>query len=719
MRVVIQGPPPTQPDIQVNPVPGSGSELDIVLESASTGPAPPYLYRLEQADDAFNPINWTLLAQGANVFQGDPPAFRATGFSEGQYGRFRVSVSDSASPVRSITPIVTFPTQTQLISPTPFDYTDLTDWDRDVLVISSAVSITGTTGPVWISVTNGEYELNLDGIWRTSAQLVPLGTQFRLRMRTPTTPVTQKIMTVTVGSFTADWRVTTEAAEDVLVWPMQNPGSRLVALPGVNVWGANSYGGGGRAPGSTGVDIILINSLASTNTINSVGGLGANVYEATIEGALRYNAGSRSKFIVDCISGVANIAKSISNTAESANVTWAGQFAPNAGLFIRALVFNVTGFSDWQLWHKALYVGDDAWDVPPHNRDAFKFGPGPDRIFFTNCEFAFTMDETVDAFSGFGEAGFVYCAFLDPLHITAHQDIPGDGPEHGFGPILGAGGGDANQLSVERCIFAHMSSRAPWVGCRFATLANNIHYNMARVISDFTGSAGIFYNQRGYTSDCQYNYVGNLIVRGPNNVGTRVTAEVGSNQTWPSSAGVHVNHTAQHGWTNPGAQSGHFSATSGLPYRGSVQSSALPPGRLTNFADVYRPYANPNSPTNAERLSFLDLMEESVGVNPGSRVLGQGRTQTILNQIRFRLNGGSGEASQYINTVSEAGGWFSVPSLEINPANPGSHWHAPMPTASSRHTPYTTGTFSNGMSRVGYTPMEVWAIEQHWYRGGK
>jgi hypothetical protein len=56
----------------------------------------------------------------------------------------------------------------------------------------------------------------------------------------------------------------------------------------------------------------------------------------------------------------------------------------------------------------------------------------------------------------------------------------------------------------------------------------------------------------------------------------------------------------------------------------------------------------------------------------------------------------------------------------VNPNNPGSHWVAKIISAAEgRDVPYTSGTFSNGLSRVGYSPLRVLAIEQHWLVGGK
>jgi hypothetical protein len=48
----------------------------------------------------------------------------------------------------------------------------------------------------------------------------------------------------------------------------------------------------------------------------------------------------------------------------------------------------------------------------------------------------------------------------------------------------------------------------------------------------------------------------------------------------------------------------------------------------------------------------------------------------------------------------------------VDPLNPGSHWYAPFPTAANRNTPYTSGTFSDGKSRVGYTRLDEFDYEQ-------
>lgn len=627
MRVVVQGPPPTQPTIQVMPVTGSGSELDVVLEAPSTGPAPPYLYRLERADDPSNPVNWTLVAEGENVFQGDPPSARVDGFSPGEAGRFRVTAIDSASPARSSEPVITPAVQTNLVG---------------------------------------------------------------------------------------------------LAWPVQDAGGRITALPGVNVWGSDSYGGSGRHPDSTGVNTYIVRSLANGNTGTLRSDWGEDTYDCTFEFAWEHNAGGRSKQIIIAVSGVCITNHQLFGNVNRTSV-W-GQFAPGPGLFLRGAVLNAGGGSHIQMWHIGCYVSDDQEATTGiNNRDAFKTGEvgtggRASHHFHVNCEYGWTTDEAIEYFYPSEHIGIVYCAFLEGIS-DVEQPGPWSGQANNYGPLLGAQAGTAEPRfhSFERNLIAHFSDRQPYIGTRYSTVGNNLHYNCGRVFGG-TGRLANYTNQHGHVGPCLHNNVRSFVIRGPNNTSSiprnSSRAEDGD---FPVGSGVYFSEWAQHGWGSTQVtfdpNAGNFSVLA------SPQTIALPPGRSTSLADMLQPFANPNAPTTQEKLDFAALMAGSVGMNPNSRSADAGRLALILQQIDNALNDIPQSPQMATGRTwgdFPLGDWFSPsPVIVDDPLDPGPAWHAPLPVGANVHTPLTSGTFSNGMSCVGYTPREVWAIEQHWYRGGK
>lgn len=513
-------------------------------------------------------------------------------------------------------------------------------------------------------------------------------------------------------------------------WPNQPADGRIHALPGINIYGSDSYGGSGRNTGGN-VDIVLVTSLANTNTISAVSGLGANVYEGTLEGALKFDAGARAKQIILCRSGSPSIRKGIISVGSNWSL-W-GQFAPVPGFWPRGLRLS-NGGNHWQLWHLPLYLGEDVFTPLPQEQDqgdALRMvgtaTAAASKWICINCEFSRTTDELVDAFNGMDSGGFIYCAFLEAVGYTDANGIH----RTQYGPLFGgAGARPARRLSIERSFFAHNTARNPWLTVGEAYLANNLGYNLGRLPSNGENVPGIgpqITNQFGFTQPMHFNVVRSMFVRGPNNTATisGVYVQLSQGQEFPVGSGVYIWGCVQHGWSNPASQSGFLisNASSNFQFQTTVRTGALPSGRLTGLGDTYRIAQNAAAPTAAEKQAFFDLIADSVGIMPSSRGTTYGRVQNALNQCQARLNGATGGASQLVRNSAEAGGWWTVPNVLVNPTNPVNpgqhdHWHAPLPTAASRHTPYTSGTFSNGASRVGYTPMEVWAIEQHWYRGG-
>lgn len=734
MRCIVQGPKPTVPAIDVAPVVGSGSQLVVELITPSDGPAPPYTYELEEALTSSGP--WTTIATGA-VFEGSPPVFTRDGLAEGVQRFYRARAIDNASPRRmsaysNIDSATTFD-----ITPADIPIQDITDWPTETAVFLQFVVAGITTSvPFSVSTTAGSvgYALSasMDGPFQTAPTTVTSGQFITVRLITPAEFEALSTVTITIGSRQFTWHVTTEEEDvHVFLWPLQNSNGQIHALPGVNTYGSNSFGGSGRDSSTTGVDIVLVTSMADSEFIQQVDGLGPGVYEGTLEGALEFDNGNRAKQIVMCVGGYLDYFRKGIRIPTHHWSLW-GQFAPAPGFWTRGLRPIVTGH-DWQWWHFPFYLGEQfPSSLPDRQEDG-----DPIRIsefqkatnfLFVNCEFSRCTDELVDAFHGMDNGGFMYCAFLEAVgYFSTSQGRH----RTQYGPLFGGSVGTfpASRLAIERCLFAHNTTRNPWTAALDVFLANNLWYNCGRLIDGeiLNGNGPTFTNQRNFSVPLLANVLNGMIVRGPDNssilAGIEVHVDPGAgNAEFPAGSGVYIAGLVQNGWSNPASQAGYIvrNQSDVFGFVSSVRTQALPQGRDPALNDIYKVAANPNAPTLQEKLAFYEIMRASVGVLPAHRTTAVGRVENTFNQILARLNGDLSSTRQLVKNSAEAGGWWEfLPTVHVNPSSPGAHWHAPLPTASNRHTPYTDGFFSNGLSRAGYTPMEVWAIEQHYFVGGQ
>jgi len=258
-------------------------------------------------------------------------------------------------------------------------------------------------------------------------------------------------------------------------------------------------------------------------------------------------------------------------------------------------------------------------------------------------------------------------------------------------------------------LFAHTTGRNPYTNATSIVIANNLYYNTGRpagVNADGNAIQLFSVNDPTFT-----NVLNNAFIRGPNNRNNLVAISVSGSMP-PGSQGYSFGN-AQFGWTAPSNQNGFFtSAPSGFVVAGLIDN-AFPASWGVGLSGVLQWAANPLAPTTAELNEFVDKMERSVGGSPRWRTLTNNRVETVFRQIRDRLNGVS-QTDQFVDTVTQAGGWPTISSTVLNPlAANASHWHAALPTGTDRDTVYTSGTFSDGKSRVGYTRLEAWAYEQH------
>lgn len=521
-----------------------------------------------------------------------------------------------------------------------------------------------------------------------------------------------------------------------LAWPAHSPGY-IPVLPRHGGYGMDTPGGTGRNLATPATAVYLIDSLGTSNTGTARPELGANVFSGTFQYCWRANPTSGGvplpKVIVPIVSGWVNsggtAGQSIPGQAGTVPTagffSYWGQFAPAPGLFLRGTRPAINGGGNVVIMHLRSYMGDDAAGLGAGNRDAFYSGYAAgiaQNVVLLNCEFCWSVDEIIDFFRRHHLVTWAYNAFINPLHnsVIEHPGDPID-EDHGFGPIFGgAAEGQPGSFCMYRNLLAGITGRGPATNAQAVAIANNLYYNAGGRPNVGSGEAIDIWSQNT-SLPMIANVVGNGFIRGPNHGSSIIAMRVRSGA--PAGTQGYLSDNVVHGWTAASQASLLNSGVSGYQ-QGTLRSGAWPGSWGTEATGALHWAADPQNPTADEWAAYVDLHDEGCGAQPALRSSSYGRVANVFAQARARLAGGS-TTNQFIDTVggtlAEGGddGWFSVPNTAIDPTNPGAHWHAPLPTGAGRDTPYTTGTFSNGLSRVGRSPLEVWAIEEHWRKGGK
>lgn len=100
-------------------------------------------------------------------------------------------------------------------TPDSFDFVDVVDADLSSVYASDAQQITGMDAGTAISITGGEYRIN-GGSWTSVAGTINPGDTLELRQTSSPNPETATTATVTVGTLSVGWSVTTAAAISVI-----------------------------------------------------------------------------------------------------------------------------------------------------------------------------------------------------------------------------------------------------------------------------------------------------------------------------------------------------------------------------------------------------------------------------------------------------------------------------------------------------------------------
>lgn len=514
-----------------------------------------------------------------------------------------------------------------------------------------------------------------------------------------------------------------------LIWPGHNP-AFVSSLPRHGGYGLDSYGGSGRHLLGSPVTKVIVDTPGSANSGSARPELGANVFSGTAAYACRHQGvavgNNRSaKQIIWAMSGEVRLNASLplrqgTPGPELSNIDFWGQFAPPPGFYFRNTKPFWNGSSHCRLWHMRSMMGDDTGGLGVENRDCFGSGATgivPTHVLMINCEHSNGVDELTDYINPHDTCSFIYNAWLNPLHAPPNYPHVGDPPgtDHGFGIEVG-GAPDAPQpdgLAFFRNMFGNITGRQVATTARRVVYANNLVYNPGR-LGGGAGEGLIFWRQ--FTTDpIVANVLSNMFIRGPDNNSSLVA--VSAQSGIPAGSGCYFRGNVQHGWSAASQAAFCTSAPAGF-VSSQLENIAMPSswGGLAGVLDIAE---DPLNATIAEKLAYVELIGSAVGAQPAYRTLTMGRVEKVLNQIRARLAGGS-LISHFANTVLEDGGWPSsfTPTIVVDPRDPGPYWCRPMPTGPDVDTPLGAGFFENGLSAVGYTPMEVWALDQHLYVGG-
>jgi hypothetical protein len=511
----------------------------------------------------------------------------------------------------------------------------------------------------------------------------------------------------------------------IFTWPYQST-PYLSALPGVAGPGLDV------SAGDLPSKLYFITSYDDTKE----GGpdeRGPNCYSGT----LRYCWGADQgegfhKYVIPLIGGYVHVGRVVLTPEGRGDMDYLGHAAPGAGLFVQTAALCLYGGSNMRVWHLPSWVGDkpsapDCTNFHAGNRDALQAGAEghfPSNCAFINCEARFSMDEAVQVYYAMDGVSWIRGAVYDPLHVPpdfGDDDIANHEPgaDHGYGHIIG-GAEIVDRSLVSQSLYAHTTDRNPLVSALNHSHINVLHYDHGRP----EGGKGEALNVRDNENVCagagltmQCNLVGCVSVRGPNNNDTLCFAR--TLNAIPEGSTGHAANNSVYGWPSPESQDEFFTSKPDDYMQPTLRRSAWPSGLGANYSGVLQPCAYPLNPTLQEGLAFAQLIRTTVGCKPASRWRYKGGVNTVMDQIDAALRGVASERTQWVNTVDEAGGWPEMPTLAVDPEKPGDEHHAPIPLGADRDEVCLSGTFADGTSKVGYTKLRAWAIDQYFYVMGR
>jgi hypothetical protein len=114
-------------------------------------------------------------------------------------------------------------------TPDAFAFTNVTDADPSTAYISESQTITGMDAGTAVSITGGEYRIN-GGEWTSGAGTIDPGDSLEQRATSSAESEGVVTVTVTVGTVSVDWTITTVAGQTQYQRFIQSPGGIYTAF---------------------------------------------------------------------------------------------------------------------------------------------------------------------------------------------------------------------------------------------------------------------------------------------------------------------------------------------------------------------------------------------------------------------------------------------------------------------------------------------------------
>jgi hypothetical protein len=384
-------------------------------------------------------------------------------------------------------------------------------------------------------------------------------------------------------------------------------------------------------------------------------------------------------------------------------MTFAGQCAPSPG-------FYTLDFSMWSgqagaqnyakhhlIWHFGSFLGDFIW-VEGTGDNFFTSG---NYTFWANCSGMWGRDGSWDSTSGSGESG-AYTSYWQCLSAEGLGETPYIG--EGRGMLLDDTG---DYTDITRTAFISNHQRNPLLLIKHATIANCLVYN-------YKGTA--FYMQGGSGAiDTNIEQSLNMYHPTQNSIAPPIYR-----LSWVAGCNTYVNKVRQLFWEGESTSfGGALTSESQLYMPGQLPTDPnfdITSSRLTSsypqglqLFDLGTVGAN-----DGKRETFARLVLDSCGPRPGDRLP---VIQRVITYAKTRVTNAGGDYGTKPTSIAQV--VALIPTVATNTiANPfaaQAEWGGrSVPTlAQSRDTPYTSGTFSDGKSRVGYTRLEEFLYEVH------
>lgn len=513
-------------------------------------------------------------------------------------------------------------------------------------------------------------------------------------------------------------------------WPAQTPGY-LPIVPGMAGWGMDQFGGSGRhAAGNTAllfIDRLTTDSAGSYDSTSRIG-----------YGSFRWClAQNFPRVVIPLVSGRIKFTPSSSGpyqiTVKNQYLTYAGHLAPSPGLHFENVwltsappLFPGPGAGQQERHHLWMHYSSFCGDDNGSDNNGTAISNCGTKAAWVNCSVMWNKDEGLYVGGSNTDEDTADQTFLHCIVAEAQGDYSQQTSHY---PPSAGKGSHADYLSsrtdLNRCVFLFNRQRNPLTRCQSMSIVNCL------VGQWFTSAVdpNSFALGQSRSRSQQINVVGNLFVWWPSpysapyfkavHLPVRYVGGVEQGTYWlPTSTIFSPNSThPTHGnrllhWRSPTTSETDLMSGETTGIQPSILTGAWPNGLV--------PYSLGTSGGADRRVDFANLVLDGVGPRPKDRSpLLQRPIQRAKNRISGSTDdsGGAGAIGPPPSSLQEI-----VDLLAANPvaensisdpfAAPAAWGGMALPNA-SRNTVYSSGVFSNGISRAGYTELEGFIYEQH------